>query len=55
MLCRASSSDVGPDYQVMEYVEGQPLKGPVPVDEALTIAGQILDALERVGLAGASI
>src|SRR5271163_4128947 len=29
--------DVGPDYLVMEYVEGQPLKGPVPVDEALTI------------------
>src|SRR5580700_3375870 len=23
--------DVGPDYLVMEYVEGQPLKGPVPV------------------------
>src|SRR5208282_4947669 len=38
--------DVGPDYLVMEYVEGQPLKGPVPVNEALTIAGQILDALD---------
>jgi len=38
--------DVGPDYLVMEYVEGQPLKGPVPVSEALTIAGQILDALD---------
>jgi len=38
--------DVGPDYLVMEYVEGQPLKGPVPVSEALAIAGQILDALE---------
>ena len=23
--------DVGPDYLVMEYVEGTPLKGPVPV------------------------
>jgi Tol biopolymer transport system component len=30
----------------MEYVEGQPLKGPVPLNEALTIAGQILDALD---------
>jgi eukaryotic-like serine/threonine-protein kinase len=38
--------DVGPDYLVMEYVEGQPLKGPVPVNEALSIAGQILDALD---------
>jgi eukaryotic-like serine/threonine-protein kinase len=38
--------DVGPDYLVMEYVEGQPLKGPVPLNEALTIAGQILDALD---------
>jgi eukaryotic-like serine/threonine-protein kinase len=38
--------DVGPDYLVMEYVEGQPLKGPVPLNDALTIAGQILDALD---------
>jgi predicted Ser/Thr protein kinase len=38
--------DVGSDYLVMEYVEGQPLKGPVPLNEALTIAGQILDALD---------
>src|ERR1700685_512651 len=33
--------DVRPDSLVMEYVEGQPLKGPVPVNEALTIAGPI--------------
>jgi eukaryotic-like serine/threonine-protein kinase len=39
--------DVGPNYLVMEYVEGQPLKGPVPVNEALTIASQILDALDN--------
>src|SRR5271154_7024895 len=38
--------DVGPDYLVMEYVEGQPLKGPVPVNDALDLAGQILDALD---------
>ena len=27
--------DVGPDYLVMEYVEGSPLKGPLPLDKAL--------------------
>src|SRR5690348_9264228 len=27
--------DVGPDYLVMEYVEGVPLKGPLRVEEAL--------------------
>jgi Tol biopolymer transport system component len=38
--------DVGPDYLVMEYVEGEDLKGPVPLDRALDIAGQIAAALE---------
>src|SRR6186997_1579700 len=38
--------DVGPDYLVMEYVEGQWLQGPVPVDQALELAEQILDALD---------
>jgi|SRR5579863_1217212 len=38
--------DIGPDYLVMEYVEGKPLHGPVPVNEALALAGQILDALD---------
>ena len=37
--------DVGPDYLVMEYVEGEPLKGPVPVADALRLAGQIAEAL----------
>src|SRR4030095_29587 len=27
--------DVGPDYLVMEYVEGRPLHGPMPLDDAL--------------------
>ena len=27
--------DVGPDYLVMEYVEGQPLKGPLPVERSI--------------------
>ena len=37
--------DVGPDYLVMEYVEGQWLHGPVPLAQALALAEQILDAL----------
>jgi serine/threonine protein kinase len=38
--------DIGPDYLVMEYVDGTPLKGPLPLDEVLTLARQILDALD---------
>src|SRR5216683_4836023 len=43
--------DVGPNYLVMELVEGSTLaerieQGPVPVEEALGIAKQIADALE---------
>src|SRR5712675_49847 len=38
--------DVGPDYLVMEYVDGAPLQGPMPVQKAVDYAGQILDALD---------
>ena len=43
--------DIGPNYLVMELVEGPTLaeriaKGPIPPDEALAIAKQIADALE---------
>src|SRR6478736_4071963 len=38
--------DVGPNYLVMEYIEGESPKGPLPLDEALRIARQIADALE---------
>ena len=38
--------NVGPDYLVMEYVEGAQLKGPLPVEKAVEYAGQILDALD---------
>src|SRR5688500_8936592 len=38
--------DVGPDYLVMEYVEGEWLRGPVPLAQALELAEQILDALD---------
>src|SRR6202140_4325550 len=38
--------DVGPNYLVMELIDGVPLKGPLPVDKAVGYAGQILDALD---------
>jgi Tol biopolymer transport system component/predicted Ser/Thr protein kinase len=38
--------DVGPNYLVMEYIEGPPLKGPLPVSQALKYAAQICDALD---------
>jgi len=38
--------DVGPNYLVMEYLEGTPLKGPLPLAQALTYASQICDALD---------
>jgi dipeptidyl aminopeptidase/acylaminoacyl peptidase len=39
--------DVGPDYLVMEYVEGKPLRGPLPVAEVMRRAREIADALEH--------
>ena len=45
--------DVGPDYLVMEYVDGAPLTGPRPPAEALRLACQIaqaLDAAHRKGV-----
>jgi serine/threonine protein kinase len=38
--------DVGPNYLVMEYIEGTPLKGPLPLQQALKYAAQICDALD---------
>ena len=38
--------DVGPNYLVMELVEGENLKGPLPLETALDYARQIADALE---------
>ena len=38
--------DVGPNYLVMEFIEGEAPKGPLPLEEALRIARQIGDALE---------
>ena len=44
--------DVGPDYLVMEYVEGKPLSGPLPVEEAVRIALEIAEALEAAHRGG---
>src|SRR5713101_4210769 len=38
--------DVGPNYLVMELIEGETLKGPLPLETALNYARQIADALE---------
>jgi serine/threonine protein kinase len=38
--------DIGPDYLVLEYVEGNPLSSPVPEKEAVRLAIQIATALE---------
>ena len=38
--------DVGPNYLVMELVEGAPLRGPLAEDKAIEFAGQILDAID---------
>src|SRR6202453_1444668 len=38
--------DVGPDYLVLEYVEGAPVKGPLPDAAAVQVAMQIAGALE---------
>src|SRR5262245_53696379 len=37
--------DVGPDYLVLEYLQGEVLGGPVTRDEAVQLASQIADAL----------
>jgi Tol biopolymer transport system component len=38
--------DVGPDYLVMELIDGEPIKGPLPLATALEYAGRIADALQ---------
>jgi len=39
--------DVGPDYLVLEHIEGKPLQGPLPAPEAVRLAIQIASALEE--------
>jgi serine/threonine protein kinase len=38
--------DVGPNYLVMEYIDGTPLEGPLPLEQALKYAAEIADALD---------
>lgn len=38
--------DVGPDFLVMEYIEGQPLRGPMPLEAAIRTAIQVASALD---------
>src|SRR6185369_3889479 len=38
--------DVGPDYLVLEFVEGTPLIGPLCIQQALPLAQQIASALD---------
>jgi eukaryotic-like serine/threonine-protein kinase len=44
--------DVGPDYLVLEYVQGRPLQGPLPVNDAIRLAIQIAAALEEAHARG---
>ncbi len=44
--------DVGPNYLVMEFIEGTPLNGPLPLDRALHYAVQICDALDAAHAKG---
>src|ERR1051325_3984242 len=38
--------DVGPNYLVMEHIDGRTLAGPLPLEQALKYGSQICDALD---------
>src|SRR6202162_1096325 len=47
--CICALHDIGPNYLVMEYIEGETLsklieRGPLPLDKALQYAVQVVDA-----------
>ena len=46
--------DVGPNYLVMEFIEGAPLRGPLPLERTVEYASQILDALDTAHQKGIS-
>jgi serine/threonine protein kinase len=39
--------DAGPNYLVMEYIDGAPIAGPLPVDRAVQLAAQIAAAVRH--------
>ncbi len=44
--------DIGPNYLVMEYIEGRPPRAPLPIDEAVKYAMHIADALDAAHAKG---
>jgi eukaryotic-like serine/threonine-protein kinase len=44
--------DVGPDYLVMEYVEGPTLRGPIAADKAMRLAIEVAGAIETAHAKG---
>lgn len=38
--------DIGPNYLVTEFIEGEELRGPLPVAKAMELASKILDGLD---------
>src|SRR6185436_6534686 len=44
--------DVGPNYLVMEYLDGRPVQGPLPEPKAIALAQQIAAALEAAHVKG---
>ena len=44
--------DVGADYLVLEYVDGRPLRGPLPASTAVRLARQVASALEAAHAKG---
>jgi serine/threonine protein kinase len=47
--------DVGPDYLVLEYIEGRPLQCPMTPDEAVSVALEIARAVQTAHARGSSI
>jgi serine/threonine protein kinase len=44
--------DIGPDYLVMEYLEGTTAQGPLPLDEAVRLVSEVVEALEMAHAKG---
>jgi eukaryotic-like serine/threonine-protein kinase len=44
--------DIGPDYLVLEYIEGAPLRGPLALEKAVRLGIQIAGALEAAHAKG---